>query len=262
VYKRQGYKFAKFFLGKILDSVKLFCAQTELDAVRIKGLGVAAEKVVVTGNLKFDVRAKNPRFHLSALGFKDTDLLLVAGSTHEGEEEIIIKIYKNLSKEFPSLKLLLAPRHIERCEAIEKVSDREKIDHARFSHVIKERWEVSVITLDTIGDLSSLYGLADVVFMGGSLVKKGGHNIIEPAMFGKAVVFGPFMFNFKDIVEIFLNRGAAIRINNPEELRDILRKLLLEKGLRESIGSKAKEIVEENKGAAEKTALLIEKNFS
>ncbi len=253
----KGYKIARVFIRSILQSIKLFCMQTPLDAERIRVLGAAGKSVAVTGNMKFDALSSNIRYKLSDLSLRENDLLLIAGSTHYGEEEIIIRVYKNLLAEFNNLKLLIAPRHIERCGYVESLLDKEGLRYIRFS-AVQAKYETSdAIVLDTIGSLSSLYALADVVFIGGSLIKKGGHNVIEPAIFGKAIIFGPFMFNFRDISQMFLERGAAIRIDNKEELEKTIRKLLLDKDLREKIGREAKSIVEENKGATAKTANLI-----
>lgn len=252
-----GYKLIRPLLKSILRNVKLFCMQSPIDAERITNLGASKERVVVTGNMKFDVKFSGAKYQLTDLGLKNSDLLLIAGSTHKGEEEIIVNVYKNLLAEFPNLKLLLAPRHIERCAGIETKLKNNGIRYIRFSQAFKNVKDFEAILLDTIGNLNSLYALADVVFMGGSLIKKGGHNIIEPARLGKAVVFGQFMFNFRDIAQMFLERGAAVSINSKEELEGSLRKLLLDKNLRGKIGEAAKKIVEENSAAAEKTAVLI-----
>jgi 3-deoxy-D-manno-octulosonic-acid transferase len=234
--------------------------QTELDAGRVKELGAKSDRVAVTGNMKFDAISSGVRYQLSDLGLKSGDLLLIAGSTHNGEEEIIINVYKNLLREFANLKLLIAPRHIERCGYAQAILNKAGISHARFSSITNKPLSAEAIVLDTIGNLSSLYRLADVVFIGGSLIKKGGQNIIEPASFGKPIIFGPHMFNFKDIAQMFLERGAAVKINNKEELRLTARKLLLDKDLRVRIGQLASKIVEENKGATSKTANLIRQN--
>ncbi len=258
----KGYKFIMPFIKGALNSIKLFCMQTEIDAKRIKEIGAESRRIAVTGNLKFDAKALQSKYQRSDLCLETSGLLLIAGSTHAGEEEIIIDAYKNLSGAITNLKLLIAPRHIERCKEIEEILSKNGINHARFSELFKKTKEAPVILLDTIGDLSSLYSLADVIFMGGSLMKKGGHNIIEPAMYAKPVVFGQFMFNFKQIAQMFLERGAAIKVNNSEELLVSLKKLLLDKTLREKIGNLAKKIVDENTGATARTGDLIKENFS
>ncbi|MDP2939237.1 MAG: 3-deoxy-D-manno-octulosonic acid transferase [Candidatus Omnitrophota bacterium] len=257
----RGYRIVKPLIRNILRGVKLFCMQTQMDAQRIKELGANIETIVVAGNMKFDTTSPSSKYSKENLGFLDSDLLLIAGSTHNGEEEIILKVYKNLSKEFMNLKLLIAPRHIERCRFVESILIREGIKFVRFSKGLNKLAQANVVILDTIGDLNSLYALADVIFMGGSLIKKGGHNIIEPALFGKPVIFGPYMFNFKEISRIFLKRNAAIKINNPEDLETNIRDLLLHKESREKIGKIAASIVEENRGATEKTARIIEESI-
>jgi len=238
----KGYRRVRFFFGKVLRKINLFCMQTAADAERIKALAGSAENVKVTGNMKFDAETSgDPRGRRMATpgvagGFEAP--LLIAGSTHSGEEEIVLEVYKELLREFPDLRLLIAPRHIDRAGAVKKL--------------VKQMGFKKVSVLDTLGELARLYEHATVVFMGGSFVKRGGHNIVEPAFFARAIVFGPHMFNFRSMVKTFLEHNAALRVANKEELLNTLRGLFRDKGKRASLGGNAKELLEKAKGATER----------
>jgi len=253
------YKIVKQFLRKILRNMNALCMQSKVDAGRVIELGARHERVKVTGNMKFDVQAKmapvigdNIR---RELGMGEADELLVAGSTHEGEEETIIAAFKDLVEKFPTLKLLIAPRHIERVDRVEEIIKRFGFDPIRLSN-LSGPWTLAtgpkVYILDTIGRLSDFYSIAAVVFIGGSLIKHGGQNPIEPAIYEKPVVFGYHMFNFKKITEAFLAKGAAIRIDNSDELGPVLYNLFADKNKRLELGRAAKAVVIENQGATEK----------
>src|SRR3989338_362590 len=209
----KGYRLIKFCLARILRKINLFCVQAEADCLRLLSLGVEKEKIKLTGNMKFDntdytdLKADYTDCRLK-LTLKDNEKLLVAGSTHSGEEEIILKVYKGLSAEFPDLRLLLAPRHPERSKEIEKLVLNYGFNAVFISGLPPPRvpagQPAAVFILDTIGQLISFYAIADIVFVGGSLIKKGGHNILEPAVFAKPILLGPWTFNFRDITSLFL----------------------------------------------------------
>jgi 3-deoxy-D-manno-octulosonic-acid transferase len=262
----QGYRIVKIFLKKVLDKISLFCMQTETDALRIRSLGAKDENLVITGNMKFDIFPQEVRFQTPGLetflGLVSAGQLFVAGSTHKGEEEIILRVYKEIQDEFPSLKLLLAPRHIDRAAEIEKLITKYGLTSIRASQIKTcslrgESAQSEILLLDTIGELKSIYKQATVVFIGGSLVKRGGHNILEPAIWSKVVLFGPYMFNFRDIIRPFLDNNAAFKVKDKEELKQVLRTLLNNPREREEIGIKAKRIVEERRGATERNIRLI-----
>ncbi|MEE9500399.1 MAG: 3-deoxy-D-manno-octulosonic acid transferase, partial [Candidatus Omnitrophota bacterium] len=210
----KGYKKIKFFFKDILKRVSLFLMRSEKDARYIKTLGAPGENVRVTGNMKFDIEKTSDGIARtkSDLGIGESEELLIAGSTHGGEEEIVLDVYSHLAKEFQNLRLLIAPRHIDRAKTIKKMVERMGLKN--------------ILVLDTFGELSRIYGLATIVFMGGSLVKRGGHNIVEPAVFGKPIVFGPYMFNFRDMARSFLENKAAIKVKNRKELLETLEMLL------------------------------------
>ncbi|MDD5045187.1 MAG: 3-deoxy-D-manno-octulosonic acid transferase [Candidatus Omnitrophica bacterium] len=243
------YKFAKFFFEPILKKIDIFCAQSQADAARFVSLGALEAKVKITGNMKFDIAAKELGEQRSDLFFSARDRLFVAGSTHRGEEEIILSAFKKLSTEFPDLKLLLAPRHPERAADVAGL-----VASYGFNPVFMSRneglQEKPIFILDSVGRLASLYAQASVVFVGGSLVKKGGHNVIEPAYFKKAIIIGPYMHNFKDITGCFLKMNALVMVRNKDELEVALRSLLKDDARRAGLGESAFQVIRAQQGAS------------
>ena len=255
------YRLIRILLKNILKKINMFCVQSELYADRLISLGAEKDKVKITGNMKFDnIDYSVKENEAVALGMiKPQAPLFIAGSTHQEEEEIILKVYKNLLNSCPDLQLIIAPRHIERTGEIVKIAEALDFVCARMSR----RQNVSatcpvVFILDTIGSLSSIYSIATLVFIGGSLVKKGGHNIIEPAIFAKPIIFGPFMHNFRDISELFLNKNAAIVVNNAQELQEAAEKLLRDSRKRETLGRMARITISENRGATENNLGVVQ----
>jgi 3-deoxy-D-manno-octulosonic-acid transferase len=225
-------------------------------------LGAFQDKVKVTGNLKFD----NTKYTVSPedftvlkqkLGLRQRDKLLVAGSTHEGEEEIVFNSYKDLLKEFPDLKLLIAPRHPERANEIEKIAVKNNFSPMRVSQLNLETCKPvngqTIFVLDTVGQLMNYYAISDIVFVGGSLIKKGGHNILEPASLGKPVIFGPYMFNFRDISDLFIAAKACILIHGKEELSGAIKDLLINPEKMQELGRNGRNVITQNQGAVSRT---------
>ncbi len=243
----KGYKKIKFFFKDILERVSLFLMRSEKDGEFIKVLGAPGENVRVTGNMKFDIEKTRDGIARtkSDLGIGESEELLIAGSTHGGEEEIVLDVYSHLAKEFQNLRLLIAPRHIDRAKTIKKMVERMGLKN--------------ILVLDTFGELSRLYRLATIVFMGGSLVKRGGHNIVEPAVFGKPIVFGPYMFNFRDMARSFLENKAAIKVKNSKVLLGTLEMLLKDGNRRTILGRNAKELIDRSKGATERNIGELER---
>jgi len=173
---------------------------------------------------------------------------VVAGSTHKGEEEYILDVFLDLKKHFHDVRLLIAPRHLERLDSIEFLIKQKGMKSERMSknnQVTKE----SVLLLDTIGQLRLIYSLADLVFIGGSLVPVGGHNILEPAFFQKPIVVGPYMHNFRSITQLFLQNQALIQVNNYDEFKLALRELISNKDRLIDLGSAAKSVIVSKRGA-------------
>jgi len=192
--------------------------------------------------------------------------LLIAGSTHKGEDEIVLEVYKELAGSLDNIRLIIAPRHVDRAGYIKKMVEDAGLECVLFSGLNKDK-EVPlsgkrVGILDTHGELSELYSLATVVFMGGSLVKRGGHNIVEPARFGEPIVFGPHMFNFRDMASIFLDTEAAVRVMDKAELFKVLENLFTDKAKRKKMGQVGKALVEGQAGATERTIREITHIFT
>jgi 3-deoxy-D-manno-octulosonic-acid transferase len=186
---------------------------------------------------------------------------LVAGSTHPGEEEIILSAYRKLLNEFPDLRLLIAPRHPERSQDLVKLIKRFGFISTRISILDSQTHgptdPQTIFILDTVGVLLYFYSIADIVFVGGSLVKIGGHNILEPTALGKPVLIGPYMFNFSDIADLFIINKAAILVRNQEELKENIRYLLNNHSLITELRLLAKELILENQGATKRNMEFI-----
>ncbi|MDD4954334.1 MAG: 3-deoxy-D-manno-octulosonic acid transferase, partial [Candidatus Omnitrophica bacterium] len=224
-------------------------------------LGGEAEKVQVTGNIKFDLGALSLKFDAAGLRLTRDEQLLDCGSTHPGEEEIILKVYQRIIKEYPCLRLLIASRHPERAVEIQKIVQKYGFTPVRTSQssgaTAAQKKEVFI--LDTVGELISYYAIADIVFVGGSLVKTGGHNILEPASLEKPILFGPHMFNFRDIAELFLSRQAAIMVHTPEELGAAIIRLLNNNKEAQALAGRARALLLENRGATQRCIEYIRK---
>lgn len=252
------YKRAVFLFRPVLEKVSGFCMQTKADADKIISLGALKDKVNITGNMKFDKLQDTIPYQPADLGFNGDELFLIAGSTHRGEEEILLHVFQDLRSEFPELRLIIAPRHIERLEEVENIVKECSLMPILFS----QRGSVpmtqsSVIVVDEIGHLQSIFSFATVVFMGKSLTAKGGQNIIEPAFFGKPILIGPNMQNFENVVELFLKEKAIIQIRSQEELTKEIRALILDADKRTLIGEQAKKVVRESQGATARTQEII-----
>lgn len=262
----RGYMAARFFLKPILNKISLFCAQTERDAERLIRMGAARDKIKATGNMKFDIKADGADLRINGADLK-TKLwlipegkLIVCGSTHPGEEEIILRAYKKLLAGFPELRLLIAPRHPERAEEVAVIAARFGFRPAFISSLPDKCGACAmapVFILDTIGKLMDFYSLADIVFVGGSLIKKGGHNILEPASLAKPVLFGPQMFNFRDIADLFLENNACILVHGEEEIRRVIAGLLNNPAKMDILGEKAQGLIFRNQGATGRNLELI-----
>ena len=240
--------------------------QSDEDAKRILTLGAPKEKVFVSGNLKFDLSllgfTSKRREVRDELGLKEDDVLFVAGSTHRGEDEEIIDCFSKLKKDYNKIRLLIAPRHIERAQEIEGLLARKGFEAIRYSQLAGGSLTTlgtgkDIFILDTIGNLKTIYSASDIVFVGGSLVKKGGQNPIEPGSLSKPIIFGQFTFNFQDVVKSFLENKAAIQVENKDELYSVIRKLLDNPHERKRLGINAKETVDKNSGSSQRTIDLI-----
>lgn len=255
----KGYSRVRFLTKRVLSCVELFYMQSSLDADRIKKLGAQAEKVHVVGNLKFDAILDFINVTKADLGFQASEDILIAGSTHPGEERILIDAYKKVAAKFSNLRLVIAPRHIERADEISQLVEDMGYKAVRFSQIDRGEGNApgAVVIVDTIGQLRALYSLAKIVFIGKTLTVGGGQNMIEPAYFGKPTIVGPLTQNFKDIVNILKRSDALIEVRNGEQLSNEMLALLNDPERARQIGEAAKRTVKEYQGATAQTVEAI-----
>jgi 3-deoxy-D-manno-octulosonic-acid transferase len=246
----------RWALRKMLGQIDLFLAQTHQDGTRLQAIGAEPDRVQVTGNLKFDVSLPSPppivetlRRSLAAEG---AGPVLVCGSTVEDEEPPLLKAFENVRVSHPRAVMILAPRHPERFDQVAELVQEMGISLHRRSRWPGEPIAGGVFLVDSIGELAALYALADVAFVGGSLVPRGGHNIIEPAQHGVAIVTGNHTENFRDIVWLFQSRDA-VRIVGLAELPLMLMQLLDNDAERMALGRRAQETIESQQGATSRT---------
>jgi 3-deoxy-D-manno-octulosonic-acid transferase len=248
-------------LRRVLVNVDLFLAQTQEDATRLEGIGAAADRVRGTGNLKFDmplpvtpVIVENLRKSLVANG---AGPVLVCGSTVDGEETLLLKAFETVLVQYPRAVMILAPRHPERFSAVAELLGQMSIGFRRRSSWNGDALQGKIFLLDTIGELAAIYALADIAFVGGSLVPRGGHNIIEPTQYGVATVVGNHTENFRDIVSFFESQNA-VRIVGPAELPLVFLELLANDEERRSLGKRGAETTRSQIGATARSAAALE----
>ena len=251
-----GYRRWQRMLSRVLTNVDLFLAQTSEDARRLTEIGADQSRVRVGGNLKFDIPpqlapAIISQLH-SALAASGASPVLVCGSTVHGEEQILIDAFKSVLARHPSAVMQLAPRHPERFQQVADQLQQSGIKFSRRSTWNGDPLAGSALLIDSIGELASLYSLADIAFVGGSLVPRGGHSILEPAQHGVAILVGPHTENFRDIVELF-RRQDAVRIVNPADLSRAFTDLLANQAERLALGRRALETLRSQRGATQFT---------
>lgn len=251
-----GYRRWRRFVKRILTGVDLFLAQTSEDERRLEEIGAPSERVMVSGNLKYDVAAPVAPEIVdqlrTALRDSQAGQVLVCGSTVEGEELLLVAAFKNILASYPSVVMLLAPRHPERFAIVANILAELNVKFWRRSLWDGGPLNGSVLLVDSIGELASLYALADVAFVGGSLVPRGGHSILEPAQHGVAIVVGNHTENFRDIVGLYQSRNA-LRVVGPAEFPLVLMELLANPEERAALGRRALETLQSQKGATEFT---------
>jgi 3-deoxy-D-manno-octulosonic-acid transferase len=252
-----SYRRFRGLLRRLLADVDLFLAQTPEDAARLEDIGASPERVRVAGNLKFDIPVPAPPAIVerlrNSIAATAAGPVLVCGSTVDGEEPLLLKAFENLLVQHPQAVMMLAPRHPERFPAVAALLGHMSIQFCRRSEWNGQPLTGGVLLLDTIGELAALYALADVAFVGGSLVPRGGHNIIEPAQYGAATVVGNHTENFRDVVSLFQSRDA-VRIVGPAELPLVLLELLANDAERRALGQRAAETMRSQVGATARTA--------
>jgi len=250
------YRQFRWALRRMLVHVDLFLAQTPEDAARLESIGADPRRVQTTGNLKYDLTLPSPppiaETLRRSLAAENAGPVLVCGSTVEDEEPPLLRAFENLRVAHPRAVMLLAPRHPERFDQVAAILEQMGLSSHRRSRWQGEPLAGSVLLVDSIGELSSLYALADVAFVGGSLVPRGGHNIIEPAQHGVAIVTGNYTENFRDIVSLFQSRDA-VRIVTLAELPLTLIHLLEDDAERLGLGRRAKQTMQSQTGATART---------
>ena len=276
----RSYKRIPFFTRKMFDPLQFCLMQSDLDRERLLQIGLDKEKIVTVGNIKFDrdmaiMSNEERQDWFDILTLEPSDALWVAGSTHPGEEEILLNVFQRLRNYFPRLRLILAPRDTGRSDEIlvtirdmglrsalkteiSKQPATRNPKHATRNPQPETRLAPSgsaaydVLVLNTIGELGSVYGLGSVSFVGGSLVPIGGHNLLEPASCGNVVLFGPHTRNFVSMSEALLEAGGGWRVRDANELHEAMKTLLEDVVMRVRMGGLAKMFVENNRGALKK----------
>lgn len=261
------YKKASFLFKNLFGGLTAAGAQSEDYAARLRTVGCLPERVQVTGNLKFDSarldanRIVDVRALLYQLGIGADAQLLVAGSTHDGEERLLAQECVRLRRRFSDLFLIVAPRHHERTYDVERAVSKSGLKTFRRSQIATETnlppGSIDCLIVDTMGELMSFYDVATIVFVGKSLTAKGGQNPIEPAALGRPIIFGPNMQNFTDVARLFVSQAGAIQVPDAGELGEVMADLLSNPARREQLGRTAKRIVHENRGATLRTANMI-----
>jgi 3-deoxy-D-manno-octulosonic-acid transferase len=246
-------------LRAVLSEVDLFLMQGAAHAERVRALGAPADRVQVSGNLKFDAvepgRLPERIARLLHGGGSPPRPLWVAGSTVGGEEELVLSAFHRVRERIPQARLLLAPRHPERFDTVPSLVESAGFRCLRRSSLGPATWsDGEVLLLDTLGELAQVYALASVVFVGGSLVPSGGHNILEPAVAGKAVIVGPHMDNFQEIADQFRAEQALLQVASADELGREVTALLLDEPRRKGLGERARDLVGRNRGAVARSA--------
>jgi 3-deoxy-D-manno-octulosonic-acid transferase len=259
------YRLARGFFRRVLADVDRFCMQSEESARRIVEIGADRERVSVTGSLKFDsleipgaVADRGRNRVLRYFRISPDRPVVIAASTLKGEEETVLEAFQRIRAIWGNALLIIAPRKPERFEEVERLAKQPGWQVARRTELaVDTEPRVDVVILDTIGELAQVYQVAKVVFVGGSLVEAGGHNILEPAVFGKPIVFGPHMHNFAEIARTFIENRGAIQVQADAELENVLVELLSDPVKRAGLGAAARALVEANRGARARTLAVI-----
>lgn len=251
------YRRTRFFVRRVLERFRACLMQTELDRARLLETGIAAEKARSLGNIKFDrddmpMKEKERRQWLDAFGLSNEDPVWLAGSTHRGEEKIILDIFEQIRSSFPRLRLIIAPRRLERAEEVRRLAAGKGLTVVMRTAITAPCPSFDVLVLDTMGELARIYGIASVSFVGGSLVPEGGHNLLEPAGFGCPVLFGPHTEDFKIMAELLLEAGGGMRVCDGQQLSHAVGALLSDPRKRVRMGAKAKLFMESNRGALDR----------
>jgi 3-deoxy-D-manno-octulosonic-acid transferase len=258
----KGYKKISFFMKMVLSHIDFFGMQETVYAERIQSFGIDKSRVLNIGNLKFDTQ---PPSNIPQWTEKIQGPVIVAGSTHEGEEALIASVYTNLKNDFPGLNLIIAPRHPERFKDVEKMLESTNITFLKRSvlsaHSSKpDNIQGALVLLDSVGELSAIYGIATIAIIGKSFRGYGGQNPLEPAFWGKPIVCGPHMENFP-VIKNFYEEGASVQVSE-DELYATLKEMLMAPEKTQEIGSRAKQLYRSNTGAVDRSIEIISRYIS
>ncbi len=260
------YKRVPYFSRQLMSNFASCCMQTEVDARRIISVGAPEDRVEVTGNLKFDmppVSASDEEINKlrASMGIRPEAKVFVAGSTHEGEEDIILRCFESLKSTFQDLVLVVVPRDPGRANRVCRMFQK-----AGFVSFLRTEFDKSdsslmpeAVIVDTIGELRRVYAMANLVFVGKSLVNLGGQNPIEPAALGKPILFGPHMFNFELVADMLIKHGGALQVTNGERLSEHVKALLSDPKRCSAMGKEAYRVFQMNRGAVAKTIRIVER---
>jgi 3-deoxy-D-manno-octulosonic-acid transferase len=269
----QRYKLVKRFIARVFADLSLMVMQSAADVARVLELGAEPRRVRLCGNLKYDISARGDEVAAAQLlGLDSGRRLIVAGSTAAGEEEILLSAFRTLREDqsMQDVRLLVAPRHPERFDEVAELIARTEFSFVRRSAVEPEPGDAGrseVVLLDSIGELAGIYRVASVVFVGGSLVPRGGHNVLEPAAVARPIIVGPHTENFRQIIADFLSAEAIVQIKDggerePSKLAAELARLLADPTAAKAMGERALELVKANQGAADCTLRVIKEALS
>jgi len=261
------YQWVRPFMRQILSTVALGLLQSCRDERRFVELGALPDRMHRTGNMKFDLAmngdcVSQSLVERSAFGVSEDERLIVAGSTHPTEEEILLESYRDLTRSFRNVVLLLAPRHIERSDVLARTIKEFGFPAVRRSRLLEgvtqEALGPRVILLDTRGELAQVYGLAFMAFVGGTLVPVGGHNLLEPTVWAKPVCFGPYTDHCHEIADLLIESGGGIRVRNGRELTETFVKGMQNQDWVSHIGLNARKVIDDNQGVVERNLAMVE----
>lgn len=259
----KGYLRVRFMFRRLLELINPICVQSEQDLNRMIDMGAPADQVACYGTAKYDVPPPDAesetlaRAVLKKTGVGNSAIILTGGSTWDGEEAILCQLYKRLKTTIPNLFLVLAPRHVERREEVQRTLNEQGLSYALRSMDDDYPLCPDVLVVDTTGELMHFYAVSDVVFVGKSLCHRGGQNPIEPALFGKPVVVGPNMGNFPAVMNDFLACDAIRQVADAEELERVMAELLSNSAMRAELGTAALGVVESRRGAVRRMVQAI-----
>jgi 3-deoxy-D-manno-octulosonic-acid transferase len=261
---RKSFRFylpLRFFFRGVVRNFCALCLKSDVDKERMIRLGAFPQTIQVTGDIKFHqiapVVANHDKRLRQELRLPADVPVLIAGSTREGEEELVIGIFKELRAEFPRLMMILAPRHVQRVPRVEGLLKAHGVRWVKRTMISDKHRPEDVIVLDTVGELTAVYEVGTAIFVGGSFAKVGGHNILEVVALGKGVIFGPHVENIRDVARLVVEREAGIQVQTPDEFREAVKRLLIDSRLREGMGRRGLAFIREQQGAVEKTMKII-----